>query len=256
MPKFFVTREDIQGNYILIRKDTHHILHVLRKSKGDLLELCDGKNTDYLCEIIEVSRNEDQLICKILKRMASSAEAALKVFLYQALPKGDKMELILQKGTEIGVYGFIPFNSQRCIVHLDPKRSSQKVERWNKICVSGAKQSGRGNIPAVSDPMNFKDAVNKAVKETDLVLVCYENEQTVSLKTALTGYGEKPSSVSIFIGPEGGFDTNEIDYLTAQGVRSVSLGPRILRTETAGMVASAMVLYHFDEMERKGSELN
>ena len=197
MPKFFVTREDIQGKYIIIHKDTHHILHVLRKNKGDQLEICDGKNNDYLCEILEISRDETQIICKILQKVTSAAESSVMVTLYQGLPKADKMELILQKGTEIGIYGFVPFESSRTIVHLDQKRAESKIERWNKIAESAAKQSGRGNIPKVNPIASFVEAVKKAASENDLVLACYEAEKQHALKTVLRGSEKVPQKIAL-----------------------------------------------------------
>ena len=248
MPKFFVTREDIQGNYIIMHKDVHHILHVLRKSKGDTLEVCDGKNTDYVCEILEISRGEDQIICKVLSKVTSKSEADVKVCLYQGLPKADKMELILQKGTEIGAYEFIPFESERTVVHLDSKKSNAKLERWNKIAESAAKQSGRGNIPRVRNVLDFKGAVADAAKNCDLVLVCYEDEHKTSLKTQLRQVEKRPEKVAVFIGPEGGFSPAEVKQILEGGGHAVTLGPRILRTETAGMISTALILYEYDQM--------
>ena len=248
MPKFFVTREDIQGNYIIMHKDVHHILHVLRKYKGDTLEVCDGKNTDYVCEILEISRGEDQIICKVLSKVTSKSEADVKVCLYQGLPKADKMELILQKGTEIGAYEFIPFESERTVVHLDSKKSNAKLERWNKIAESAAKQSGRGNIPRVRNVLDFKGAVADAAKNCDLVLVCYEDEHKTSLKTQLRQMEKRPEKVAVFIGPEGGFSPAEVRQILECGGHAVTLGPRILRTETAGMIATALILYEYDQM--------
>ncbi|MBO4888266.1 MAG: 16S rRNA (uracil(1498)-N(3))-methyltransferase [Firmicutes bacterium] len=248
MPKFFVTREDVQGNYIVIHKDTHHILHVLRKGKGDQLEICDGKNTDYLCEILEIARDESQIICKVLKKVTSSAESSVRITLYQGLPKADKMELILQKGTEIGIHDFVPFESSRTIVHLDTKKAGGKIDRWNKIAESAAKQSGRGNIPVVRPVLSFAQAVETAISENDLVLVCYEAEKKNALKTILRGVDTKPQKIALLIGPEGGFSEEEIRKILAAGGQAVTLGPRILRTETAGMIAAALILYEYDQM--------
>lgn len=248
MPKFFVTREDVQGNYIVIHKDTHHILHVLRKGKGDQLEICDGKNTDYLCEILEIARDESQIICKVIKKVTSSAESSVRITLYQGLPKADKMELILQKGTEIGIHEFVPFESSRTIVHLDTKKAGGKIERWNKIAESAAKQSGRGNIPVVRPVLSFAQAVETAIGENDLVLVCYEAEKKNALKTILRSKDPKPQKIALLIGPEGGFSEEEIRKILSSGGQAVTLGPRILRTETAGMIAAALILYEYDQM--------
>lgn len=249
MPKFFVTREDIQGNYILIHgRDVHHILHVLRKSKGDRLQICDGKNTDYECEILEISRAEDQNICRILSKVTSRSEALVKIALYQGLPKADKMELILQKGTEIGVYEFVPFQSERTVVHLDSKKSDAKLERWNKIAESAAKQSGRGNIPKVQPVLSLKEAVKKAKEECQLILVAYEAEHQNGLKQLLRKMDPVPEKIALFIGPEGGFSPGEIEIIKNAGGYAVTLGPRILRTETAGMIGAALILYEYDQM--------
>ena len=158
------------------------------------------------------------------------------------------MELILQKGTEIGIHDFIPFESSRTIVHLDTKKAGGKIDRWNKIAESAAKQSGRGNIPVVRPVLSFAQAVETAISENDLVLVCYEAEKKNALKTILRGVDTKPQKIALLIGPEGGFSEEEIRKILAAGGQAVTLGPRILRTETAGMIAAALILYEYDQM--------
>lgn len=249
MPKFFVSTEDIQGKYITLHHDIHHIVNVLRKGVGDTFTVCDGKNTDYDCEIIEISRNEDQMILKIRAKHSSDTEPEVFVTLFQALPKADKMELILQKGTEIGVSCFVPFVSERCIVKLDERKAKDKVERWNKITEAAAKQSGRGNIPTVKNVLSMKEALTE-LKTQDLAVFFYEHAEGRSLKDLLKAQAAEgiPKKLALIIGPEGGFSDAEVSAFEAAGCRTASLGPRILRTETAGMVGAALILYEYGQM--------
>ena len=252
MPKFFISKEDIQGSYILIQHDVHHITHVLRKGVGDSLTVCDGRGMDYTCVILEITPGEDRVVAKVESTQHSDTEPTTKITLFQSMPKADKMEFVLQKGIEVGISSFQPFFSERSLIHLDTGKAKQKVERWNKIAEAAAKQSGRGLVPPVYEVATFKEAVKK-LEEFDLNLLCYEDARKTSLKTILRETEQKlghvPASVSVWIGPEGGFAPSEVDLLTKLGAKLCGLGPRILRTETAGMTAASLILYEYGQME-------
>ena len=244
MPRFFCEPGDISENTLILREDAHHITHVLRRVKGDAITVCDGAGTDFDCIIAETG---DTVRCDIVARKPSEVEPALAITLVQGLPKADKMEWIIQKNTELGVSRFIPLFCERSLIKLDPKKKNQKEDRWQKIALSGAKQSGRGLIPTVEEAMTL-DAFLKTVSEYDAVIVLYEDEKKVSLKTTLTAL-PGATRIALLIGPEGGWAPEEIAKMQAEGVLCAGLGPRILRTETAGMTAVCACLYHYNEME-------
>ncbi len=240
MPKYFTEPENIKDGFIEIFSDeAKHILNVMRMEIGDTLTICDGQSNDYLCRICETGKN--CLKAKIEETTRSESEPKTKITLYQGLPKSDKMELIIQKCVEIGVCRIVPVITERAVVKIEKgAKEDKKTERWQKIAESAAKQSGRGIIPAVERPMKFKDAIEEAVKNGEAIIP-YENEKDRGLKEFVKN--SKAENVGIFIGPEGGFDTKEIEFAVENGVMSVTLGKRILRTETAGIVTSAIVLY-------------
>lgn len=240
MPKYFTEPENIKDGFIEIFSDeAKHILNVMRMEIGDTLTICDGQSNDYLCRICETGKN--CLKAKIEETTKSESEPKTKITLYQGLPKSDKMELIIQKCVEIGVCRIVPVITERAVVKIEKgAKEDKKTERWQKIAESAAKQSGRGIIPAVERPMKFKDAIEEAVKNGEAIIP-YENEKDRGLKEFVKN--SKAEDIGIFIGPEGGFDTKEIEFAVENGVMSVTLGKRILRTETAGIVTSAIVLY-------------
>ena len=240
MPKYFTEPENIKDGFIEIFSDeAKHILNVMRMEIGDTLTICDGQSNDYLCRICETGKN--CLKAKIEETTKSESEPKTKITLYQGLPKSDKMELIIQKCVEIGVCRIVPVITERAVVKIEKgAKEDKKTERWQKIAESAAKQSGRGIIPAVERPMKFKDAIEEAVKNGEAIIP-YENEKDRGLKEFVKN--SKAENIGIFIGPEGGFDTKEIEFAVENGVMSVTLGKRILRTETAGLVTSAIVLY-------------
>lgn len=244
MPRFFADPADISGDRILLREDAHHITHVLRAKAGDELTVCDGEGSDYRCRILTVG---EEISCEVLEKCPSAVEPALRITLMQGLPKAEKMEWIIQKNTELGVFRFIPVETKRSIVKLDGKKKNAKEDRWQRVALSAAKQSGRGLIPEVSSPVGLKELAS-TFSLYDAVLVLYEDEHSNSLKSVLAALG-RPRNVALLIGPEGGWEPSEIDFLREHGAKCCGLGPRILRTETAGMTAAAAVLYHFDEME-------
>ena len=229
----------------MIREDAHHILHVLRKELGDHLTVCDGQGQDYECEIVSTAAGE--VTCKVLEKHMAETEPAVKLTLFQGLPKAEKMEWLLQKGVEIGISEFIPVAAERSVVKLDGKKAESKLARWNKIAESAAKQSGRGMIPEVKSVMSVQEAI-KTFDKYDLILVLYEEDRGRSLKMILREQHPRPEKVAIWIGPEGGLELSEVDKLVAAGAVTAGLGPRILRTETAGMTAAALVLYEYDQM--------
>ena len=240
MPKYFTEPENIKDGFIEIFSDeAKHILNVMRMEIGDKLTICDGQSNDYLCRICETGKN--CLKAKIEETTKSESEPKTKITLYQGLPKSDKMELIIQKCVEIGVCRIVPVITERAVVKIEKgAKEDKKTERWQKIAESAAKQSGRGIIPAVERPMKFKEAIEEAVKNGEAIIP-YENEKDRGLKEFVKN--SKAENIGIFIGPEGGFDTKEIEFAVENGVMSVTLGKRILRTETAGIVTSAIVLY-------------
>ena len=240
MPKYFTEPENIKDGFIEIFSDeAKHILNVMRMEIGDTLTICDGQSNDYLCRICETGKN--CLKAKIEETTKSESEPKTKITLYQGLPKSDKMELIIQKCVEIGVCRIVPVITERAVVKIEKgAKEGKKTERWQKIAESAAKQSGRGIIPAVERPMKFKDAIEEVVKNGEAIIP-YENEKDRGLKEFVKN--SKAENIGIFIGPEGGFDTKEIEFAVENGVMSVTLGKRILRTETAGIVTSAIVLY-------------
>ena len=219
--------------------DAHHISRVLRMKPGDALSLCDGAGNEYDAVITGIT--QDAISCTVGERRASEAESPVKVTLFQCLPKTGKMELIVQKCTELGVFAVVPTLSARCVV-VPNKDYDKKRERYNRVALEAAKQSRRGIIPTVLPLIELKKI---DVKAFDLFLVAYEDENTVSLKQALRAT-KSPQSIALLIGPEGGLEESEVAQLVKAGAKSVSLGPRILRTETAGMAMLAQTLYEVE----------
>lgn len=239
MPKFFTKTDYISDNELkIVGEDVSHISRVLRMSEGDSIIVCDGEGNDYDAIITSVSKTE--VVAEIKGKYVCDAEPCVDVILYQALPKQGKMEYIIQKNTELGVKRIVPVYTKRCVV-----KPSDKTERWSKVAESAAKQSGRGIIPDVLPTISFDEAL-KQMKEYDLALMPYECEEEVSLKSVLKS--AKYRTVSIFIGPEGGFDLKEIEAARNSGIRTVTLGKRILRTETAASAVLPIIMYENDEL--------
>ena len=248
MHHFFVSPEQI-GEYSvrIVGQDVNHIRQVLRMHTGDELVVRTGQDMkEYRCAIAQM--DEQCIEAQILWTVELDTELPCRITLFQCLPKSDKMEWILQKGTELGISSFVPVDMQRCVVRYDAKKEIKKTERFRKIVESAAKQSGRGRIPEVKEPQSFLKTVED-VKNYDLFLVPYEAGLDYSLKKTLNALPHMPKTIAILIGPEGGIDPGEVEALTGAGAKIVGLGPRILRTETAGMAAATMLLYHFDQME-------
>lgn len=246
MPKFFVLPEKVQDDKITIdTEDVSHITRVLRMSEGEKITVCDSNGFDYECEITELSKNA--VFCKILSKTASVSEPKINVTLFQGLPKGQKAEYIIQKTTELGITKIVPVTMSRCVMKFaNQKDAEKKIERWRKIAESAAKQSGRGIVPEIAMPVTFKQAL-EMMKISDLCFAPYECEEQSTLKSTLKS-NSSPKSVSFIIGPEGGFDLSEIEQLKMQGIQTITLGKRILRTETAGEAVLSMLMYEYNEI--------
>lgn len=244
MYHFFVTPEQVKGEHIYIEgSDVNHIKNVLRMKVGQELEISDGDNKKYLCEIASITSEE---VCVMIQEERSvDTELLSKIYLFQGLPKSDKMELIVQKAVELGAYEIIPVATKRAVVKLDEKKALKKVERWNSIAESGAKQSGRNLIPKVTDVMSWKEAIEYA-KALDIVLIPYELAEGMQETRDIIAQIQPGQSIGIFIGPEGGFETEEVESAMEYGAKPITLGKRILRTETAGLTTLSILMYHLE----------
>ncbi len=241
MFNFFVNDTDRHNDcYYITGSDYNHIKNVLRMKSGDKFLVSEnGKSS--LC-ILESLENETA-IAKIIDSDYNNTELPVKIYLFQGLPKSDKMELIIQKAVELGVHCIVPVEMNRCVVKLDAKKKSSKVSRWQAISESAAKQSKRNIIPEITEVLNFSAALEKA-KELDLVLIAYENKDGMKATSDALKQIKKGSSIGIFIGPEGGFEEDEVSTVTKAGGITVSLGKRILRTETAALTAVGMCMLY------------
>ena len=244
MYRFFVNENQIGDENITIEgSDVNHIKNVLRMREGETILVSDGNDHEYVCNITELS---DTVTAKIVEVNEQKRELPIKVTLFQALPKSDKMETVIQKMIELGAVEIVPVKTSRCIVKLDDKKAEKKVARWNEIAKSAAKQSKRGIIPKVSEVITYEQALDKA-KEMDTILFPYEVAEDIDHTREIFGKIDKDSSVAIFIGPEGGFDAEEATKAKEAGAKEITLGNRILRTETAGMMIMSVLMYLFEE---------
>lgn len=237
MPRFFVT-DNIGENYLLDGENGRHAAKSLRMKKGEELVLCKGDGLDYYGTVSEVLDNSLEI--NIYKQEENKAESKMKVHLLQCIPKLDKMDLIIQKSVELGVCDITPVASSRCISQISGKEA-KKLERWNKISLEAAKQSGRGIVPKVLPVLKFKEALKNAVGDK---VIFYEGKAD-GLREFLDE--SKSEDITILIGPEGGFSTEEVENAKAEGFASISLGKRILRTETAGLCALSIIMYEKDK---------
>ncbi len=244
MPKFFVPRENVTDTSIVIdNEDVAHITKVLRLKKGDIISVCDGRGTDCDARIAVIEKKK--IVCDIVSKRVSDTEPNICVTIFQGLPKASKMEYIIQKNTELGVKKIVPCIMSRCVVKLTDG-ADKKVERWRKVAQEAAKQSGRGVVPEITMPMTFEEAVRE-MKKCDIAFAPYECEDTNTVKSVLTS-GTNVKTVGFMIGPEGGYDLAEIEVLKNSGVDTVTLGKRILRTETAGEAVTAMTMYELGDV--------
>lgn len=244
MNRFFGKSENIFSEYIIIDgADVNHIKNVLRMKTGEEVMVSGGNNTDYHCRISEIS--DDEIRLSIVERLESDKELPARIHIFQGLPKSDKMELIIQKCVELGVYEIIPVSMKRCVVKLDDKKASSKIARWQAISESAAKQSGRSIIPCVRNVMSYKEALNYAFT-MDYTIVPYELAEGMEATKAALANIKPGMDVAVFIGPEGGFDVSEIAEAGEKGMVPISLGKRILRTETAGLAVMSIIMYHLE----------
>ncbi len=245
MQTFFVTPSQVEERKIYIEgSDVNHMKNVLRMQAGERLMVSDGNNRRYLCE---VAGYEDGLRAEvaIIEEQPADTELPSRIYLFQGLPKQEKMELIVQKCVELGVFEVIPVITRRCVVKLDEKKAKKKTERWQQIAESAAKQAGRGIIPRVSEPMTFKEALKKA-GELDVVLIPYELAEGMSETKKIIEDIKPGQSIGIFIGPEGGFEKEEAELSLKAGAKEITLGRRILRTETAGLTIVSALMFHLE----------
>lgn len=242
---FYVKNNQVNSETIsIIGDDVKHIKNVLRYKIDDELEICDELGSRYFTKIKEFLENE--ILLEILEQSDKNTEMPVKIDLYQGLPKFDKMDLIVQKTTELGVSSIIPVMTERVIVKLEKANENKKIERWNKIATEAAKQSGRQLIPVVENVVNLEKIVEKLSKY-DIVIVPFECEKDSTLKNILKNVKNKIENIAVVIGPEGGFSEKDIAILEKNpNVVKVSLGKRILRTETAGLATIAMLLYEYE----------
>ena len=245
MPRFFVKTEQIrESKIIIIGEDEKHIKNVLRKQIGENIEICNQETgKTYKCEILELK--EQEVISNIIEEMTST-EDKIKVDIYQGLPKADKMELIIQKSIELGVNAIIPVEMKRCVVKLDSKSEAKKIERWQKIAESAAKQSGRNTVPEIRRIIKIQD-IAELKNFYDSIIVCYENEKENYIKNELIKLKNKEQiNIAIVIGPEGGLEEKDVEYLKENGAVIVTLVNRILRTETVALNLLSIIMYELE----------
>lgn len=244
MQHFFVIPEQVGETEIYVTgQDVNHMKNVLRMKIGEQVEISDGNNKKYLCEVS--AYEEEQAVLRILEIREADTELKSRLCLFQGLPKNDKMDLIVQKAVELGAYEVIPVSMKRCVVKLDAKKAAKKVERWNSISESAAKQAGRSIIPKVSDVVSYREALERA-EQMDVVLVPYELEEGMAETKKLLHQIQPGQSVGIFIGPEGGFEREEVEQAIEAGAHPVTLGRRILRTETAGFTMLSILMFELE----------
>lgn len=244
MARVFVNPGNIFENHIIIddRDDIKHIIKVLRLHEGDIIDISDNQMWEYSCEITSIASIKVE--AEIIRKQKFTREPELSITLFQGIPKSGKMETIIQKCTELGVKEIVPVWNERTVV-TDKGNFQKKIERWQKIAEEASKQCKRGIIPQITQDIKSKELVSM-LTDYDFIVFPYENEQDFSIKALLSSIESKPRSVALIIGPEGGFSEDEAKAITAAGGRSVTLGKTILRTETAGLAAMAMIMYELE----------
>ena len=244
MQHFFVTPDQVKEDHIYIEgSDVNHMKNVLRMRAGEEVMVSDGNNRKYLCEV--EGYEPDLAVLKIQEKGVVDTELPSQIYLFQGLPKQDKMELIVQKAVELGVYQVIPVATKRSVVKLDAKKAEKKTERWQQIAQSAAKQAGRGYIPEVHSVMTYKEAMEYA-RKLDVVLIPYELAEGMEETKKMIRQIQPGQSVGIFIGPEGGFEIEEVEEAINAGAKAITLGKRILRTETAGLTTLSVLMFHLE----------
>ena len=248
MPKFFVAQNQIENESIYINgEDVNHIVNVLRLTNDDEISICNkDNNITYKSKIVKIEKSE--VTCKIEEILENNTESNINVTIFQGLPKADKMEYIIQKTTELGVKEIVPVMMKRSIVKLDGKDADKKIERWQKIAEVASKQSGRDAIPSIGKILKVQELANK-VSAYDMFIIAYEKENDVTLKQMLKSIKIKENEklkIGVLIGPEGGIDETEIDLLKENGAKIITLGKRILRTETAPITILSNIMYEYE----------
>lgn len=244
MHRFFVDRSQVTEDKVFITGgDVNHIKNVLRMKTGDEIQVSDGSNRVRLCRISQMEGEEIE--AKILSVEESFAELPAQIYLFQGIPKGDKMEWIIQKAVELGVYAIVPMMTNRVVVKLDKKKEENRLKRWNLIAESAAKQSGRTVIPEVLPVMGFEEVCNN-IQEFECKMIPYECAKGMKQTQKLVEGIQPGNRVGILIGPEGGFEKDEVEMALQNGIEAVSLGNRILRTETAGMVVLGVMMFYLE----------
>lgn len=238
MTRFFVTEQELQSDFLVLTGKNAEHAKVLRLKNGENVLICDGNGNECVCVVSDVSPGQISLV--VQKRQHSQSEPSVRVSVYMAFPKGDKLEYVIQKATELGAYEIVAFPSIRCVSRPDEKSLRKKQERWQKIAESAAEQSGRGLVPEVVIVDSYTQALKRA-GESDLSILFYENEKATTLKMAIE---ENPfQTVSLMTGPEGGLELREVEMAKDAGFRICTLGSRILRCETAPLCALSAVMY-------------
>ena len=248
MYQFFVEGEQVQtseNRIVITGADVNHIGNVLRMKIGEKIRISSEEGLSYFCRIAEIT--SDEVFAEIESVDETGTELSNNIYLFQGLPKSDKMELVIQKAVELGVHEIIPVSMKNCVVKLDAKKAQSKGKRWQAIAESAAKQSKRTMIPQIREPLSFQEALQESLK-LDVVLVPYENERGMDATREIIHGIKRGQSIGIFIGPEGGFAPEEIAQVTKrEAMYKISLGRRILRTETAGLATLAMLVYELDD---------
>ena len=248
MPKFFVQNNQIIKEKIEIKgQDVNHIKNVLRAKVGEEIQICNQDTSEnFLCDIQEFEK--EKIICKIKEKLENNSESNIEITIFQGLPKSDKMELIIQKSVELGVYQITPIEMKRCVVNLQEKDKKKKQERWQKISEVAAKQCMRDSIPKINGIISIKELENQ-IDQYDVVLVAYENERENTLKNELEkikNQNKERNKIAIVIGPEGGIEEKEVESLKDKGCKIITLGKRILRTETVALNMISIIMYELE----------
>ena len=242
MTRFFVAPEDVKNDFMVLTGENAQHARVLRLKNGEQVLVCDGEGREFVCTVSDVS--PDQIGLVVMKEQCSETEASVRVSVYMAFSKADKLEHVIQKATELGAYEIVAFPSARCVSRPDEKSLKKKLERWQKIAASAAEQSGRGVIPQVRVLPSYKIALEQALN-ADKALLFYENERATTLHMALQSGSYE--SVSLLTGPEGGLEVSEVEQAMNMGLQVCTLGKRILRCETAPLCALSAVMYDAGE---------
>lgn len=247
MPKFFVKENQVNNNKItILGTDVNHIKNVLRLQLNENIQICNSDNQEnYLCKIKDIS--DEQIKCDVLEKIEETVEPVVKVTIFQGLPKSDKMELIIQKSVELGVYSIAPVDMGRCIVKLNEKDKLKKIDRWQKISEVAAKQCGRDIIPQISNVTTVKE-ICSTIDDYDMIIVAYEKEKQNVLKNELKEIKQKGfKKIGFVVGPEGGLEEKDVEMLKTSGAKIVTLGKRILRTETVAINVLSNIMYELEQ---------